>query len=499
MNRVFKSIAEHAVKKPEIIALHSGPRKISYAELNDEIKRTATFFIENNIRVLGLYLDNCIEWVLADLAAQYAGITLVPLPLFFSGEQIKFIFTKTRIDSVISFDNEIITEIFNADSISELAPGINLYRCKSRHESYNSLKNTGKITFTSGTTGQPKGVCLTNESLMDVASSLLNVTSSLDIESHLCLLPLSTLLENIAGIYSPLLKGVTCQLPSIRDTGLRGATELDVSRMIDCVNYYKPNSVIFFPQMLNDLVNEAESGVQITDALKFVATGGGVIPPSLIKRARKMKLPVYEGYGLSECASVVSLNVPGNESIGSTGKIFNNIEIRIADDNEVLLKGNFMQGYLAGDPLHRNDWIATGDVGNLDKDGFLHITGRKKNIFITSFGRNVSPEWTESEITGLPGIKNAVVFGESKPANCAVIVTANNNIPDSLVETAIDKANKNLPDYARIHYWIRAKENFSSENGLCTTNGRPVRDKIYSIYRAEIENCYKKTSLLWSA
>jgi long-subunit acyl-CoA synthetase (AMP-forming) len=444
-------------------------------------------------------MDNGIDWVLIDLAAQCAGITLVPLPPFFSTGQIEYIFGKANIDAVISIDRKVIPDKCTTVIIKELAPGVNLYKCAGNGNVYNLLKHTGKITFTSGTTGTPKGVCLTNESIARVANSLLAATQFVDIENHLSLLPLSTLLENIAGIYAPLLKGATCQVPSLNETGLTGSTGFDVIRMLECLERYQPDSVILLPQMLNDMVYAAESGIKIPGSLKFIAVGGGVISPSIIKRARTQKLPVYEGYGLSECGSVVALNTPQYDRPGSAGKPLNNIDVSLADDGEIMVKGNFMQGYLGGHAINNTEWLATGDIGEIDEDGYLYVTGRKKNIFITSFGRNVSPEWTESELINTSAIKQAVVFGEARPVNCAVIVPVSNYMDDHLIEVAIDLANKNLPDYARVYYWVKAKESFNLKNSLASTNGHPVREKIYKLYENEINHCYENLLISGSA
>lgn len=489
MNQVINAINGHAVNMPENIAIDSGTRKIAYAELHKNIWKLATVFIENDIRVLGLYLDNSIEWIFIDLAAQCAGITLVPLPLFFTENQIQYIFEKANIDSVICNNTEIIPFSYKTIFVSETGQGINIYKCRESFNNYSSLRNTGKITFTSGTTGRPKGVCLTNDSIACVADSLLEVTKEIAIKKHLCLLPLSTLLENIAGVYGPLLKGITCQIPSTSETGLSGATGFDATKMLKCINNYQPDSLIIVPQMLNVMVTQSESGLNIPECLKFVAVGGGLVSSVLIKRAREKKIPVYEGYGLSECCSVVALNVPGNDRPGSAGKLLKNIEISLAHDNEIILKGKFMQGYLGGGAIE-DGWFRTGDIGKVDREGFLHVTGRKKNIFITSFGRNVSPEWAESELTSLPVIRQAAVFGEARPANCAVIVAENKQIEDRHIENAIAMANRNLPDYARIYHWIRAREDFTFGNGLSTANGCPLRDRIYQLYEAEIEYCY---------
>lgn len=490
---VLDVIAVHATNTPGRVALRAGAKTLTYSALYEQLRLLAGRFLESDVQILGLYLDNGIAWVLIDLAAQYAGIVLVPLPRFFSPRQLEHIIARTNIDTIISLHREIIPCGFRPKPVVSMPlSGINLYRRATNANTRISLKQTGKITFTSGTTGVPKGVCLTNRAINRVALALHEITQTIAIDSHLCLLPLSTLLENIAGVYAPLIKGACCLLPATAETGLGGATQFDTTQMLNCLDRYRPRSIILLPQMLHDLVIAVESGTPCPDYLNFVAAGGGVVAPAVIERARHVGLPVFEGYGLSECASVVALNTSTADRIGSVGRLLPDVEIRIADDNEILLRGEFMQGYLGERARCRQDWLATGDIGSIDEEGFLHITGRKKNVFITSFGRNVSPEWIESTLLNSGVIKQAIVFGEARPVNCAVIAVAGEHIEDHLIDSVIDNANEMLPDYARVGYWIRARDEFQVKNGLATANGRPLRNEIYRLYEREIENCYAR-------
>ena len=135
---------------------------------------------------------------------------------------------------------------------------------------------------------------------------------------------------------------------------------------------------------------------------------------------------------------------------------------------------------------------ASGDTGYLDEDGYLHLTGRKKNMFITSFGRNVAPEWVERELTIQPIIANAAVFGEGRPWNVALIVAR--ELPgvdrDSAIDAAVAKANQSLPDYAQVRHWLLAEEPFSLQNGLLTSNGRLRRAEIWACYESAVEKLY---------
>ncbi len=181
-------------------------------------------------------------------------------------------------------------------------------------------------------------------------------------------------------------------------------------------------TTILTPQLLHALVAAVEAGHPAPQQLRFVAVGGAPVAPRLLQRAEALGLPVFEGYGLSECASVVALNTEGARRIGSVGKPLPHARVKFAADGEILVAGATLLGYTGAAPLQANEFWPTGDTGHLDEQGFLHLTGRKKNIFITSFGRNVAPEWVERELTLHPAIAQAAVFGEARPWNVAVIV-----------------------------------------------------------------------------
>ena len=138
-------------------------------------------------------------------------------------------------------------------------------------------------------------------------------------------------------------------------------------------------------------------------------------------------------------------------------------------------------------------YIATGDLAFQDADGFWYVSGRKKNVFITSFGRNVSPEWVESELMHSPHIMQACVFGEARPFNVAVIVTHPHSTP-AQVEQVLAEVNAGLPDYAQVADWVTADAPFTPRNAQLTANGRLKRDQIWQHYQPAIEAVYQEIS-----
>jgi len=167
------------------------------------------------------------------------------------------------------------------------------------------------------------------------------------------------------------------------------------------------------------------------------------------------------------------------------------VRVSFAGDGEILVAGVRWRGYLGETPgAEALETIATGDLGFLDGDGFLHVTGRKKNVFITSFGRNVAPEWIERELVSRAPILQAAVFGEARPFNTAVIVTHPGATREA-VANALDDVNQALPDYARVASWIPAREAFTPRNGLSTPNGRLRRSAIFGAYAERINAFYQ--------
>jgi len=347
-----------------------------------------------------------------------------------------------------------------------------------------------KITFTSGTTGDPKGVCLTLKAMETVAVSLREACAAGVDERHLCALPLATLLENIGGIYVPLLAGGTCILPGLAAVGMRGSSGLDTQRFLDAFIRFRISTGILIPQMLLALCAAVQQSGKKPQSLRYLAVGGAPVSLVQLEQATALGLPVFEGYGLSEAGSVVAVNAPGALRAGTVGKPLAHVQIDFADDGEILVAGALFSGYLGqSTPAFTDGFYASGDIGHLDEDGFLHITGRKKHIFITAFGRNVSPEWVERELTIQPGIAQAVVFGEARPFNVAIL-TARDGIDAAVVEQCVAAANSGLPDYARVTRWILTDAPFSVANGLFTGTGRPRREAILKVYGERIKSIH---------
>lgn len=476
-----------------------GDVQLNYAQLFDAITQLQTELntqISHVTPVLALALDNDPAWVVVDLAAMASNIPLVPLPLFFSNAQLLHAITNAGANSLIC-DNPahfcaILGDLVTGQSALTVAGKV-VTLLQLNIPAKKLPKDTTKITYTSGTTGAPKGVCLSKHAMLSVAHAIQTATQLSANDVHLCVLPLSTLLENVAGLYAILLAGATAHLLPSNQVGLNGSS-INIQQLCITLTDTKASTAILIPQLLSALVGACEAGTHLPH-LRFVAVGGAHVATPLLQRAAALQLPVFEGYGLSESASVVTLNTPTANKIGSAGKPLPHVEIAFSAENEILVKGANCFGYIGDIAVDSaNDFIKTGDIGYFDADGFLFINGRKKNIFITSFGRNVSPEWVERELTSGDTIVQACLFGEAKPWNTAIILPSE-KATFAQVEAAIQTVNANLPDYARITEWLPAYVPFSVQNQQITANGRLKRDIIWQAYEQQINVLYALSTI----
>jgi long-chain acyl-CoA synthetase len=491
MKRILGSIAHFAEQRPHQTALSDGTRILSYRELQNEIERLAAVLYMKRV---GLLLENSCAWAAIDLAIQHRGAACVPLPSFFSDNQLRHVIANAGLDLIVTDQAPRLHKILNTAFTMELTVAGKKLDCLviTAAEKTALPAQSTKITYTSGTTGQPKGVCLTGESVERVALSLSDAVGAGIEDKSLSLLPLSTLLANIGGLYAPLYSGSIAYVPSLAECGMSGSTGVQPDLFIAALHRFQPTVTILVPQLLKILVEAATRGASLPSSLRFIAVGGAPAAPGLIARARDLGLPVFQGYGLSEAASVVSINIPAQDHIGSVGRPLPHTAVRIADDDEIMVSGNLFNGYL-GQALRSEDEWPTGDPGFIDDDGYLHITGRKKTAFATAHGRKLNPEWIESELTASPAIAQAALFGEARSFNIAVIVPSS---AAAVIKTgaAISTLNQTLPDYARVTSWIIADEPFSVRNGLANGAGAPDRQAIAAKYSTQIERLYQRES-----
>lgn len=460
------------------------------SDLLSRIERAVAVLQQLQLQRVASRLDNGLDWLVLDLALRCIGGVHVPLPTFFSPEQVRHALASSGAQAVFIASGSVAP--VSTRSTGREIDGLDLASCWLLDEADPTPlpEGTACITYTSGTTGRPKGVCLDAQTLLQVAASLAEAAEPITPRRHLCLMPLSTLLENVAGLYAALLANAQIALPSLAEIGYTGASGLDVPTLIRCLHRYQPESIILVPQLLTALVMAAEAGVALPGSLRYIAVGGGRVAPHMLARAAALGLPVFEGYGLTECASVVCLNRPQANRAGSVGRPLAHVRLEVVD-GELVVHGPRALGYLGDDGLPPGP-IHTGDLGHIDAEGYVHVTGRRRNVFITAFGRNVSPEWVESEVLAHPQFAQVLVWGEAQADNIALIVPRGAGVGEAHVQHALAQVNAGLPDYARIARYLPVQTPFSAGDGLLTANGRPRRDAILARYQTEIDACYRR-------
>lgn len=500
MSGLWRQISDRSLAYQQQIALSDPATECTatYEQLCGRVERLAEYLreLEHLTRLgdgpIGLLADNGIDWVVSDLAALAAGRCLIPLPTFFTAAQREHALDDAGATLLVApVDAELpdnYTRVYPLPETASLA----LWQRSGRESLHPLPAGTGKITYTSGSTGNPKGVCLSESQLAEVANTLTSALGPVAVERHLCVLPLATLLENVAGVYAPLLRGAEVVLPGLVSLGFQGSSSFSPRQFLGVISQSNPNSLILIPQLFDCLVQATRSGWQPPATLRFIAVGGGKVSEQLLQDAARCALPVYQGYGLSECGSVVSLNLPGDNRNGSVGKPLPHHAVTVID-GEIHVGGQLFLGYTGDHDQCDSALLATGDLGYLDNDGFLYVDGRRKNLIINSFGRNISPEWIEAELNAIPGVQQAFVTGDAQPCLGALIV-ANESVDTPALCEAIENVNERLPDYAQVRRWHRLPCPFTEADGTLTANGRLRRAAIADRYQSLIDTLFHNES-----
>ncbi|MBX5461198.1 MAG: AMP-binding protein [Steroidobacteraceae bacterium] len=483
-------------KYPGRIALDDGERRVTYGQLPQLVNDEARVLSILGGNRFGLLARNGCAWAIADLALHQLQRLNVPLPGYFTSAQLRHVIDDAGIDTLLTDDPARVQDRWPEFVllVSSPASGLSLLRRALHPDRVPGVpEGVTKVTYTSGSTSEPKGVCLSASAIGSVSRSLCAATASLRIRRHLSLLPLPTLLENIGGVHVALQCAATCILPPASQTGMDYGA-LDESHLLAALDAAQPESLILVPELLRILVSAARAGRALPSSLKFIALGGAPVSEDLLREAAELQLPVYEGYGLSECASAVCLNTPGAARRGSVGRPLPHARVRLDSAGQLLVSGAVMSGYLGAPLASPLLEVATGDIGEIDDQGYVHIRGRLRNIYITSLGRNVSPEWVEREITRDPAIQHAVVYGEGKPHAAALLSPARAGLDDSVAERAIARANTRLPDYALVRRWAWMPEIPSPSNGLLTASGRLRRDRVLERFASVLQHLLQTPS-----
>ena len=502
-----------------------------------------------------LISENRPEWLISDLAIMLAGGISVPSYTTYTTKDYEYI-VKDCEPSVVIISNDAqfkkIRDILDYKNIKKIISFDRLenlefqnYLCiediinkKDNFENFDneiSLKRSDPacIIYTSGTQGNPKGVILSHGGILSNCEGgyeLLKSIISKDMK-FLTWLPLSHSYEHTvqfiqiavgakvfyAESIDKLLKNISDCSPDIMTAVPRFYQNLyqkitsTFNKATGLKKYLVENTVklgskkfgkqkmTFKEKIINkicDITVRSKIKKQFGGSLKTFVSGGGALDPEIGTFLNSIGLPTLQGYGLTETSPVVSCNPIEDIRIDTVGIPFRCNNVKIAEDGEILVKGeNVMLGYwnkkAETDKVLLDGWLHTGDIGKF-VNGFLKITDRKKDILITPGGDNISPVKVETALTNSGLIDQSLVYGDNKPYLVALLVlNPEININEKILSDEIEKINKDLTKIEKIKKFFIIKERFSIENGMMTPTLKLKRYKIINIYKNNFEKLYK--------
>ncbi len=405
---------------------------------------------------VAIFADNRFEWLVADIATLTAGSANLPLHATLTAPQARYqlahggargliVDDQTQADKVFSVLNDLPDLEWIASFDPIVAPSsarIPIFRweglvqrgrlasARTREEVHRREKaltrdDLATIIYTSGTTGPPKGVMLTHGNLVSNAEAVMAISPVTHEDVVLSWLPYSHIYARTVDHYLTTLGGATVVLAESIETLILNLAETRPTWMTAVPRFYE--KIWARVEHLSPEQRAATLHKIFGPRLRYLSSGGAPLPKHLAEGFLASGMPLLEGYGLTESSPVISFNRLDANKVGTVGPPVPGVEVRIAEDGEVLTRGpHVMKGYWNDPESTRraiNDgWLHTGDIGVLDEDGYLSITDRKKNLIVTSQGKNIAPAEIEHLLTSDPAIDQAVIYGDRRPFVTALIV-----------------------------------------------------------------------------
>lgn len=420
---------------------------LTWREYHDRALACAAGLIEAGIQPgdrVGLWSENRVEWLLADMGLLAAGAVNVPAHCTLAPRQVQgqcthaevnwlFVATRQHLDQLRPLLSEIhgLRGIVVFDQVNEpdvtpwsafLTRGFAMLS-KHRPEIDRRLNRVTRddlatIMYTSGTTGNPKGVMLTHGNLLSNAQSMLIGCGVDEASIMLGWLPLSHIYARLVDHYVHIAAGCTLCLAESQELLIQNIAEIQPTSISAVPRFYEKVLAGYGPAKLKSVFGSR---------IEWLNSGGAPLPLPIAQAYIDAGLLMLQGYGLTESSPVISFNRRESNRLGTVGLPVPGVEIKIAPDGEVLSRGpHIMKGYWK-DPKAtaetiRDGWLHTGDLGKLDTDGYLSITGRKKDLLVLSNGKKVIPTDIEGLLLAEPCIDQAVIYGEGKHFLTALIV-----------------------------------------------------------------------------
>jgi long-chain acyl-CoA synthetase len=513
------------------------------------------------------------EWLLTDLAIQSCGAITVPIYPNISPETASFILKDSEAEVVFSEKPKNLEKldlsgvknviIFEKDKEKESGDFILLDEFENKGENLHDkvsfekigLDDIATIVYTSGTTGLPKGVILTQGNILSMVHSVSQIIQPKEDDVIFAWLPFAHIFGRLIIFYSAYnavsvayaesLVKIIENIKDIRPTlfpSVPRIYEKAYERIRASASSSPLKAKIFeFAQKIGEIYVEYLRNSEappphilllykFADALVFskirevfggrirlCISGGAAIRPEIAKFFTAAGIKLLEGYGLTETASVVAVNRENKFKFGSFGLPIPYVDLKISPDGELLINApSVTPGYYKREEETRelfteDGWMKTGDLVEMDEEGFLFFKGRKKNIIVTSFGKNIAPEPIEEEIKKDPLIDSVAIFGDERPYLVALITlnrqellefAKRSNIKGDVnalikneavrkyVKEVIDRVNEKRPSYERIHKFEIIPDEWTSETGELTPTLKVKKYEIYNKYKDIIEKLY---------
>lgn len=480
------------------VALITKDNKLTYRELSIKINQFAALFGGKDFRKIAIYSENRTEWIQAFYAGWFNNCVVVTIDYMATEEDVTYIlndcqpeviFTSTLKSKEIQAASQKLKytpSVFNFDELTlEPASEISQWSIPDDNE------KTAVIIYTSGTTGDPKGVMLSFNNLL---VNLKGVTKDVKIftidRQVLMLLPLHHILPLLGTMIAPLNVGATMVMsPSMQSSDLletlkknQVAIMIGVPRLYEVI--YKGLKAKVFASMagrvfyavLSKLKNQKFSKkifkkvhIGFGGHLEIMVSGGAALSPEVGSFFTNMGFNVLEGYGMTETAPMITFNRPGKARIGTPGQVLDGVDVEIRNDEIVVRGANVMQGYYNRPEetaqIIINGWLHTGDLGYLDKEGFLYITGRKKEIIVLSNGKNINPVEIEDKLEKTsPFISEAAVFLHNNLLHAMIVPDynelSNEEVKDPIQffkEKVFPQYNQSVSSYKRVMQFTLVK------------------------------------------
>ncbi|SQD79789.1 AMP-binding protein [Moritella yayanosii] len=483
------------------IVIEKAQLKVTVKQLQERLSLLEQSYAHLDLtgKIVCLTHADPVQYMIFDLFLLKVGAVNMTVPLEFSDTQIAHFFENA--DYCIVDNDNVYTRlqkinqsvVFLDNNGKQINPGQPLRNNGNRDPSWR------KIVHTSGTTSNPKGAIVNEQALANMLDKLTDGICAENSLNYFSFQPMSLLIEQILALYLPLVSGGKVifkpdHVPAFGLTYTDSDTYLELIRHADANFYFLP------PRLIEDLSVQAlhlqEKGIDpkayfFPQNDTYVLTGGGTVNQEATEFLDEMGICVYEGYGVSENTSVISLNTRLCRKKGTVGKPLKHTQVEIIDGEIAIRSNSLFCGYLDGEKVNnpvKNGLFFTGDIGSLDDDGYLRISGRKKNIIILSSARNICPEHVESVYRGSELIEQIVIFGDGKDYLSGIIVPANDKVTKAELDLSIKALSNELPSFSQLNNYLIPKDRNAFMTEYFTITGRPRRDVIEACIKHNLIN-----------